>query len=221
MDTIWQDSASICEAPENDVPEAEIRNELTSEKKDSVPDTEKSDMGQSATFPAEDTAASPRMQETPEEKAEEEVEPTSGCEPTDQKEPPTLEKEDGTKTEAEEAFTDFDALATRDLLTLKEAFPEETATLKSLFELPDPQLFGAFRESGLSAREAYRAMQVAVSRRETPDDNGKFHLRHSVIPRGTVASGSGISYREMQEARELFSDLSPSELISLYKRVKN
>ena len=69
------------------------------------------------------------------------------------------------------------------------------------------------RMLGLTEREAF----CAASATRTPTDS-RAHLG-SAVPRAASAPRSGISARELKEAREIFSGASDAEILRLYRRV--
>ena len=107
----------------------------------------------------------------------------------------------------------FAALEKQDLEELIRDFPELSGK-RSLAEIENPARYGVLRELGLSPREAYLAS--SFSKRA---DN-RSHL-HSTVPGRASSPEGGMSARELEGARELFSGLSDSEIRSLYKRVTN
>lgn len=117
---------------------------------------------------------------------------------------------------AQASEVDYAALAEEDLLQLKTEFPT-LSDMTSLCELENPARYGELRELGLSAREAYLATTTPKERIQNPYDN-RSHLR-SAVPRTHGATGEQMSAQQMRAARELFSDLSDSEIVKLYKKV--
>ena len=111
-------------------------------------------------------------------------------------------------TEAE----DYEELMRSDLEELKREFPE-LADTESLTDIKNPLRYGALRDLGLSPTEAYLAARGKVSRADN-----RAHLLHSV-PRH-AASGGIMPHEELDRARELFRDMSDTEIQRLYKRVK-
>ena len=109
---------------------------------------------------------------------------------------------------------DYAALAAEDLLALKREFPE-LSSLGDLTELEDPARYGALRDLGLSAREAYLA---TTTPRRMPREDNRAHL-HSAVPKAVRASGDGMSEGELSAARELFFGLGDAELHRLYQKV--
>lgn len=109
---------------------------------------------------------------------------------------------------------DYAALAAEDLLALKREFPELEA-LSDLTELENPARYGALRDLGLSAKEAYLATSAP---RRMPRGDNRAHLR-SAVPRTVQATGDGMSEGELSAARELFFGLGDAELHRLYQKV--
>ena len=107
---------------------------------------------------------------------------------------------------------DYEEIAREDLETLKREFPE-LSEAESILEIENPLRYAALRDLGLSPAEAYRA--TTKSRRKT--DN-RFHLGISV-PRAASMPQGAMSEAELKAAREIFSDISDSEIRNLYKRV--
>lgn len=118
------------------------------------------------------------------------------------------EKTDG----VEGAVTDYAALAVSDMKELIALFPHLEGKT-SVSELENPLRYAALRDLGLTPREAYLATAS-----HTPAHDNRSHLR-SAVPRGAGAMGATMSARELEDARELFSGLSDSEIHKLYKRV--
>ncbi len=105
---------------------------------------------------------------------------------------------------------DYDELVREDLSELRESFPELRG-LKDITDLDNPVRYGALRDLGLSAQEAYLATRATKAR-----DN-RSHLRAT----RTVSVGASytMSEAEMSAARELFPGVSDSQIRQLYKRV--
>ena len=121
-------------------------------------------------------------------------------------EPPS--DEDGGESEA----PDYARMVEEDLSALRAAFPE-LSTLTDISELKNPVRFGALRELGLSAEEAYLA---TGGRRRTPDNRA--HLKSSV-PRGAGGGTGTIPRSELEMARAIFGDMSDREIQNLYNKV--
>lgn len=108
------------------------------------------------------------------------------------------------------AMQEYGRRAEEDARELRAMFPELSA-LSGITALPDPIRFAELRDLGLSAREAYLA--TSGGRRQ---DN-RAHL-HSAYP-SPAHTPAGMSDDELRRARELFSDLSDTEIRKLYKRI--
>ena len=91
-------------------------------------------------------------------------------------------------------------------------FPE-LSSLTNIAELHNPLRYAALRDLGLSPSEAY----LATAKRARKQDN-RAHLESSVPKRAAVPLGS-ISEQELNEYRELFGNISDSEIKKLYKKV--
>lgn len=111
----------------------------------------------------------------------------------------------------EVASPDYGEIAASDLLELKRAFPE-LKDLRDITELSNPMRYAALRDLGLTAEEAY----LATSKRGRAYDN-RAHLTPSV-PGGASLSRE-MSRNDYDMAREIFSDLSDSEIRKLYRKV--
>lgn len=106
---------------------------------------------------------------------------------------------------------DYEALIASDINTLKSEFPE-LGGLKDITELNNPLRYAALRDLGLTPEEAY----LATAKRRTQDTRG--HLR-SAHGRNAAVSTNMMSQYELSTARDLFPNLSDSEIQHLYKRV--
>lgn len=150
---------------------------------------------------------------TSETETEEEVETNSNTDFED-----SVIKESENENEISEAEenneknADYESIARNDLEILKEEF-SELSDAKSILELENPLRYAALRDLGLSPSEAYRA---TASRR--PRQDNRFHLESSVPRAATMPLGT-MSEAELRAAREIFSDISDSEIRNLYKRV--
>ncbi len=116
--------------------------------------------------------------------------------------------------EEEAEGIDYAALAAEDLVALRREFPELSA-LSDLTELHNPARYGALRDLGLSAREAYLATEPP---RRIPRGDNRAHL-HSAVPKAVRGVGDGMSDGELSAARELFFGLGDAELHRLYQKV--
>jgi hypothetical protein len=106
---------------------------------------------------------------------------------------------------------DYEALIASDIETLRSEFPE-LREINDITDLNNPLRYAALRDLGLTPEEAY----LATAKRRTQDTRA--HLR-SAHGRNAATSVSIMSQRELSAARDLFPDLSDSELQRLYKRV--
>ena len=106
---------------------------------------------------------------------------------------------------------DYEALIASDVSVLRSEFPE-LRELRDITELNNPLRYAALRDLGLTPEEAY----LATARRPAQDTRG--HLR-SAHGRSAAASMNMMSQHELATARDLFPDLSDSEIQRLYKRV--
>lgn len=130
----------------------------------------------------------------------------------------TLEEEPtDVKQESDETGIDYEALAKEDLETLKREFPA-LHDLTTLLELEQPERYGELRDLGLSPREAYLATNTQRSERRSYDNRS--HL-HSSVPKSHGGRVDAMSINELREARELFSGMSDSEIVRLYKKVNS
>ena len=120
-------------------------------------------------------------------------------------EPVSDNSDDGTQINYEE-------LVREDVLALTKEFPE-LASIKNITELENPIRYAALRDLGLSPAEAYLA---TTKKRRSVDTRS--HLYSSVpgassLPKGSMSDG------ELLMARELFPDITDSEIRKLYKTV--
>lgn len=127
----------------------------------------------------------------------------------------TEEPREATDEAAAEADTDevdYASVLNADIEELKASFAELNG-MESISELADPVRFGALRDLGLTAREAYLA---SGGRKRTYDN--RTHLVSSV-PGGARSAVDGISRQELDMARDLFDGMSESEIQRLYRKV--
>ncbi len=108
--------------------------------------------------------------------------------------------------------TDYAQLIAEDVAALKASFPE-LKDLADITELDNPMRYAALRDMGLTAAEAY----LATTPRRAVYDN-RSHLSGAVPRAKSTPPTSGMSRSEWAAARELFSDLSDSEIHELYKK---
>ena len=109
---------------------------------------------------------------------------------------------------------DYAKMLEEDLAEIKREFPELPENF-SVTDIKDPLRFGALRDLGLSAKEAY----LAVGGKAFASDN-RSHLR-ATAPRAAHTGISEIPRSEMRIARSVFSDMSEGELEKLYRRVSS
>lgn len=120
----------------------------------------------------------------------------------------------------------FERIAAADLAELHAAYPE-TRQYKHVRELPDEvkAKFGAFRNKGLSAKEAYAAANpdgirttVATAVKKQAQHDSKAHLKSSV-PKSSKDTGVKMTRSELAECRVYFPKLTDKEINDLYKKV--
>ena len=125
---------------------------------------------------------------------------------------PTSKPDNAPAIEPEADAVDYAAVLGADIEELKAAFPE-LGNMQNIDELADPVRFGALRDLGLTAKEAY----LASGGKKRAYDN-RAHLVASV-PGNARSAVDGISRQELDMARELFSSMSESEIQRLYRKV--
>ena len=116
-------------------------------------------------------------------------------------------------SEGEVAIPDYTALIEEDIREIKRSFP----TLGEDFDIRDlknPVRYGALRDLGLTATEAY----LATGGKRARGYDNRAHLTASV-PRGARSPLASIPRDEMKIARELFSGMSESDIERLYRKV--
>ena len=106
---------------------------------------------------------------------------------------------------------DYSELLAADMKEISEEFSASEAM--EITDLKNPIRYGALRDLGLSPKEAYLA---SGGRKERADNRA--HLSSSV-PKKMATSFSEIPKSDFDAARELFSDMSDSEIRNLYKKV--
>ena len=99
-----------------------------------------------------------------------------------------------------------------DIDELKASFAE-LGSMQSIDELADPIRFGALRDLGLTAKEAYLA---SGGKKRTYDN--RTHLFASV-PASARSAACGISRQELDAAKNIFEGMSESEIQRLYRKV--
>ena len=107
---------------------------------------------------------------------------------------------------------DWASVVESDIRELSDTF-SELKELKSIAELENPLRYAALRDLGLTPIEAY----LATSVRRLKKDN-RHHLS-SNVPRGAEIPYGAMSERELDAAREIFSDMSDREIRKLYRKV--
>ena len=106
----------------------------------------------------------------------------------------------------------YEKLIEEDIRTLKREFAELSG-LCSITELDNPIRYGALRDLGLSAAEAYLATRKTHRR----SDN-RAHLVTALPPMSSLPENA-MTDRELEGAREIFSDISDTEIRKLYRKV--
>jgi hypothetical protein len=118
--------------------------------------------------------------------------------------------------DAEDAYEsadeiDYEALIASDIAQLKAEFPELSG-IEDVTDLHNPLRYAALRDLGLSPAEAY----LATAKRSAQDTRSHLKSAHG---RNAVTQMGMMTQRELAAARDLFPDLSDSQLQQLYKRV--
>jgi hypothetical protein len=121
----------------------------------------------------------------------------------------TVETESEANDEHAEEI-DYSEVVIRDVITLRAEFPELSG-LSDVCELENPLRYAALRDLGLSPAEAY----LATSRRHKKDNRSHLHSTRTA----SYSSQGSMSEAEMAAAREIFGDISDSEIRKLYKKV--
>ena len=106
---------------------------------------------------------------------------------------------------------DYAAIVRADIEELSSEF-SELRNLRDITELENPLRYAALRDLGLSAAEAY----LATTKNRRKADNRSHLFAMPMVS----SSGSGImSERELEAAREIFTDISDAQIRKLYKKV--
>ena len=108
---------------------------------------------------------------------------------------------------------DYAKIIDDDIRALKEEFPE-LHSMTDIYELKNPARYGALRDLGLSAKEAYLASGGVRAMRDN-----RSHL-YSSVPKSATSPLGEIPRQEFELAKEIFSDMSDSEIRKLYQKVK-
>ena len=111
----------------------------------------------------------------------------------------------------ESESTDYSEIIEADIKELRTTFAE-LRDLESISELKNPMRFAALRDLGLSATEAYLATSMP-----RPAYDNRAHLTASVP--GGAGVATEMSRNEYAIARDLFTELSDSEIRKLYRKV--
>ncbi len=142
--------------------------------------------------------------------------------PSDVTAPPLDRPDVQAETPVEETpppSVDYEALAAEDLKELRRLVPS-LSSLSHIGDLPGARRFAELREAGLTVEEAFwAACHTAVAERRPAYDT-RSHL-HSAVPRGASNNPAVMTASEMHAARELFSDLTESEIQKLYARCRS
>ncbi len=107
---------------------------------------------------------------------------------------------------------DYEKIVEDDLRKLAENF-QELSEIKDITELENPMRYAELRDLGLSPEEAYLA-----TRRTRKNFDNRSHLLTS-MPKSIKNISSAMTRAEMEEARELFPDMSDAQIQQLYKSV--
>ncbi len=119
----------------------------------------------------------------------------------------------------QERTIDYEALAAEDLVELRRLVP--SLRISHIGELPHAVRYGELRDRGLSVEEAFWAScHDAVSGVTSPTYDNRSHL-HSAVPRGAAGNPAMMSASELRAAKELFEDLSESEIQKLYSKCRS
>ena len=121
------------------------------------------------------------------------------------------EKQEYSENEDAEDNVDYAKRVEEDLEQIRNEFPALFG-INDITDLKNPLRFGALRDLGLTAKEAFLASGGAKS-----GYDNRAHLTSSVPKR--ASSGIEMTRKEYEVAKDLFSDLSDSEIKGLYKRV--
>lgn len=122
----------------------------------------------------------------------------------------------------------FEALAANDLAELKKSYSGvlDKKHIRDCFKtFDDFAKFGRLRDAGINAKDAYLAVNgdevIAAQRNaaKTRATDNKGHLKSS-IPMNSVPDAVGLSKQTMATWRELFPELTDSEIRALYKQTE-
>ena len=135
--------------------------------------------------------------------------------------------ESGTETEDGGKQDEIDRLMEADLAEYNRLYPD--AKIESYGQIPNVLKFASYREKGLTVDEAAylagrgeherkaseRAAEEAAARAAS-----KSHLKASSPSKPAGDSNAHMTRAELEQAREIFPNLSDKEIASLYRRVK-
>ena len=123
---------------------------------------------------------------------------------------PLAEDEGSVEAEAE-AGVDYGEIVRQDVAALSAEF-SELRELTDITELENPIRYAALRDLGLTPAEAYLA--TTKSRRKADNRSHLF-----AMPMVSSAPAGSMSERELEVAREIFTDISDAQIKKLYKKV--
>ncbi|MDY3845795.1 MAG: hypothetical protein SOZ62_02645 [Eubacteriales bacterium] len=133
--------------------------------------------------------------------------------------------QDVTNANGEEEYDAYDeerlrALAYSDLSEIRSLFPEN-AKIANICEINNPIRYATLREIGLSVKEAYLATNgiVKTNRVQHTSYDNRSHIV-SAVPRQAISSDIGMSRSELEEAKQIFGNLTEKEIRNLYRRAK-
>ncbi len=115
------------------------------------------------------------------------------------------------ETADQEPSKDYAAVVAADIAELSQEFVE-LKNLSDITELENPLRYAALRDLGLSAAEAY----LATTKNRHKADN-RSHLFG--MPMVSSVPSDSMPDRELEAAREIFADISDSQIRKLYKKV--
>ena len=113
--------------------------------------------------------------------------------------------------EISEVSIDYAAIVRSDVAELSAEFSELNG-LTDITELENPIRYAALRDLGLTAAEAY----LATTKNRRRADN-RSHLFG--MPMVSSAPTGSMPDRELETAREIFTDMSDAQIRKLYKKV--
>ena len=122
----------------------------------------------------------------------------------------------------------FEALCANDLAELKKSYSGvlDKKHIRDCFKtFDDFAKFGRLRDAGIDAKDAYLAVngdEVIAAQKNAAKmraSDNKEHLKSS-IPKNSASGAVGLSKQTMAYWRELFPELSDSEIRALYKKTE-